>query len=503
MPGKQDSWAGLFLYIRSGDTPDSHAILSMEGASWRSHCQNLERTLKEAMRDLLRRQWQEFRLNLHPREYLYWLAQNLLLLFFKCATRVQLFGGGHYAPPARATILLSGHKRDWDPLLFAISLYYQRGWWRPDGRRMAFAGREDMFTPGFLAEIVGTWAWPRWVQRLLDVTALRPVIASLRAYPIARFPEVNLRHYLFEVQREQGNLPLSTILSEELLVQLDAWSKTLASRSPRFRARPSRDLRIRDVLPWSYREVLLQRLHRRFLLPAQWERYKALQREKIEQQIQALATPLERGDTLWLAPQGQTSPDGTIGHMRAIVSSLLTLAPAGTRLLPTNVTIDFMTSGRSRTCIAIGPPLEGLATLPRARVHKQVSAAITHQTVVTMSQLGSRFLWNRLQSGNPTFEQKEALSVVAQNVQFLAGQAALIERGLLDEKHLRQRLRAFLAYCVRRGLLRHISRSLYTINPAPFQVWPQNFAWLNPRYCVNELASLEAALVAQERSQVA
>jgi hypothetical protein len=455
------------------------------------------------MRDLFRRQWQEFRLNLHPREYLYWLAQNLLLLFFTCTTRVQLFGGGHYAPPARATILLSGHKRDWDPLLFALALYYQRGWWRPDGRRMAFAGREDMFTPGFLAEIAGTWAWPRWVQRLLDMTALRPIIAPLRAYPIVRFPEVNLRHYLFEVLREQGNLPLAALLSEEWLAQVDAWSKTLASRSKRFRARPGRELRIRDVLTWRYRELLLQRLHRRFLLPSQWERYKVLQREKIKQQLQALAGSLAHGDTLWLAPQGHISLDGTIERAHTIVSSLLPLAPAGTRLLPTNVTIDFMTSRRSRVCIAVGPPLEGLARLPSASLDKQVIAAITRQTVVTMSQIGSQFLWNRLQSGNLTFEEKEAEHFVAQNVQTLVGQAALIERGLLDEKHLRRRLRAFLAYSVRHGLLRHISRSLYTINPAPFQVWPQNFAWLNPRYCVNELASLEAALAGQGRSQVA
>src|SRR5262249_1459844 len=99
-----------------------------------------------AMRDLLRRQWHELRLNLIPREFLYWLVQNLLLMVIKLRMQVQVFGGDQYASPAPATLLISSHKRDWDPLICATHIYYQRGWWRPDGRRMAFVGREDMLS---------------------------------------------------------------------------------------------------------------------------------------------------------------------------------------------------------------------------------------------------------------------------------------------------------------------------------------------------------------------
>src|SRR5579885_3094132 len=120
------------------------------------------------MRDLLRRQWRELRRNLIPRELLYWFVQNLLLVVIKVRMRVQLFGGEHYSPPAcpsaPATLIISSHKRDWDPLVCATHLYYQRGWWRPDGRRMAFIGREDMLSRGFLAEIVALWNWPRWAS---------------------------------------------------------------------------------------------------------------------------------------------------------------------------------------------------------------------------------------------------------------------------------------------------------------------------------------------------
>jgi hypothetical protein len=451
------------------------------------------------MRDLLRRQWHELRLNLRPRECFYWLVQNLILLFFNCTIRIQLFGGEHYAPPAPATLLLSGHKRDWDPLTFATTLYYQRGWWRPDGRRMAFAGREDMFTPGFLAEIVGNAGWPRWAQRLLDLTALKPLIGPLRAYPIARYPEFGIRHYLFEVKREQGNLPLTAVFSDEFLDRIDRWTEALAKRHRRFRPRPSRELRISDVLNWNYRNLLQQRLRPRLVLPEQWQRFKTLQRAKVQQQLQALAGALARGDTLWLAVQGHTTENGAIGHARRGIDTLLTSAPPYTRVLPANITLDFMTTGRTRVCIAVGPPLELESASERSQ---RVLEGIARQTVVTMSQVGSRFLWNRLQAGQPIFDLKDALAVVAQDVQLLAGQAVHIERGLLDEAKRQQRLRTFLAYAVRHGILSQVSRSSYQINTAPFQQWHSAFFWLNPHYCVNELEALEAALGEREGSKI-
>jgi hypothetical protein len=158
-----------------------------------------------------------------------------------------------------------------------------------------------------------------------------------------------------------------------------------------------------------------------------------------------------------------------------------------------------MTTGRIRVCIAVGPPLELETVSERSR---QVLDSIARQTVVTMSQIGSRFLWNRLQAGQPAFDLKDALAIVAHDVQLLAGQAVHIERGLLDEIKRQRRLRDFLAYAVRHGILSQVSRSSYQIDPAPFRQWHSAFFWLNPRYCVNELEALQAALVEREGSKI-
>ncbi|HEY7346926.1 MAG TPA: hypothetical protein VH599_01310 [Ktedonobacterales bacterium] len=479
------------------------------------------------MGDILRRQWHELRLNLRPREFAYWLVQNFLLLVFTGAMRTQVFGGEHYAPPAQGTLLLCSHKRDWDPLLCAIKLYYQRGWLRPDGRRMAFVGREDMFSRGFLAEIVSYRDWPRWTMWLLDHITLTPIIGPLRAYPIVRLLEFSTRQYLFELRAEQGDLPLKEVFSPAYLEQLDQWAEAAAKRSRRFRPRPSRELRLSDILTWDYREPLMSRLRRGALLPERYEAYKTRQRAKIDRQLRTALGALARGDTLWLAPEGMITQDGAPRRVRESLHSLLAIMPPDTRILPVNVTYDFMTTDRMRACISVGPPLirlerasdqrerEGrrpapssdpgrrLADLERKALGQAVITAITGQTVVTMSMLGSRFLLERLQQEPPTFSFEMAHAALAQNVQLLAAQGIRLERGLGEPRQRGRRLRAFLAYGLRHGLLTRQPDQTYRVNPAPFQQQRETFFWLNPRYSANELAALEGALAQQGRSVTA
>ncbi len=456
------------------------------------------------MRDLLRRQWRELRRNLIPRELLYWFVQNLLLVVIKVRMRVQLFGGEHYSPPAcpsaPATLIISSHKRDWDPLVCATHLYYQRGWWRPDGRRMAFIGREDMLSRGFLAEIVALWDWPRWASWLLDHVTLAPILSSLRGYPIVRPLEFSTRQYLFELREQEGNLPLTDVFSDEFLEQLDHWAKFRAERSRRFHRRASRELHISDVLTWDYREPLMQRLRRRALLRERYEAYKTRQRAKITRQLRAAVGALERGDTLWLAPEGMITQDGAPRRVRESLQGLLEMMPPDTRILPANVTYDFMTTDRLRACLSIGPPLHQLAALGRADLGRAVTAAITGQAVVTMTMLGSRFLWERLQHDQPVFTLEEASAAISGHLLALAGQGAALERGLGDARHVQRRLRAFLAYGLRHGLLSREPDGAYKIIPAPFQQQRETFFWMNPRYPVNELAALEAALAQRVRA---
>ncbi|HEY7123646.1 MAG TPA: hypothetical protein VH540_06805 [Ktedonobacterales bacterium] len=447
------------------------------------------------MRDLLRRQWGELRRNLRPREAAYWLIQNLLLLVVKFRMGVQMYGSHNYAPPAPATLLLNGHKRDWDIPVLTPRLYYHRGWWRPDERRMAFAGREDIFIPGFVVELVGGWKWPRWMQHWLEYLSFESFLLWMRAYPILRVPEFSLHQYLVELQGEQGDLLLGEVFSDEMLEQLDRWGEAQTPRKRRVQARPSRELHISDVRDWRYRKVLVPYLRKRFLLPQRYTEHKERQRKKIAQQLQGLADALKRGDTLWLAPEGTLTPNGSVGRSRNGLALLLDLMPPDTRTLPTNICYDFMTAGRMRACVAIGPALPIGKGLPHSELLEQVRVAIALQTVVTMSMLGSTFLWERLQQEQPTFDFETALAAVSRRVEALLRQSALLERGLMRPASIRKRLRSFLRYCCNKGLLIRQPDHTYRVQAAPFRQEYDHFFWRNPRYCVNELAALEAALI--------
>jgi 1-acyl-sn-glycerol-3-phosphate acyltransferase len=447
------------------------------------------------MRDLLHRQWNELRRNLRPREWVYWLLQNLLLLVVKFRMGVQMYGGENYSPPAPATLLLNGHKRDWDIPVLTPRLYYHRGWWRPDERRMAFAGREDIFIPGFAVELVGGGKWPRWMQRRLEHLSFESFLLWMRTYPIVRVREFTLHQYLVELQNEQGDLCLSEVFSDEMLERLDRWGAVLDSHKRSTQPRPSRELRISDIRDLKYRKILMPYLRQRFLLPERYTEYKERQRGKIARQLQTLADVLKEGDTLWLAPEGTLTPNGSVGRSRDGLALLLNLMPPGTRTLPTNICYDFMAAGRMRACVAIGPALPIRKGLSRAELLEQVRVAIALQTVVTMSMLGSTFLWERLQQEQPAFDFETALSAILQRVEALSRQSALLERGLKRPAEIRKRLRSFLRYSYKKGLLIRQPDHNYQVQSAPFQQEYDHFFWRNPRYCVNELAALEAALV--------
>jgi hypothetical protein len=359
---------------------------------------------------------------------------------------------------------------------------------------MAFAGREDIFIPGFAVELVGGGKWPRWMQRRLERLSFESFLLWMRTYPIVRVREFTLHQYLVELQNEQGDLRLDEIFSDEMLERLDRGGEVLASRKRSVPPRPSCELRISDVRDLTYRKMLMPYLRQRFLLPERYTEYKERQRGKIARQLQTLADVLKEGDTLWLAPEGTLTSSGAVGRSRDGLTLLLNLMPPGTRTLPTNICYDFMTAGRMRACVAIGPTLPIHRGLARAELLEQVRVAIALQTVVTMSMLGSTFLWERLPQEQATFDFETALAAISQRVEALLRQSALLERGLKRPAGIRKRLRSFLRYSCKKGLLIRQPDHTYRVQSAPFHQEYDHFFWRNPRYCVNELAALEAEL---------
>jgi hypothetical protein len=443
-----------------------------------------------------RRLVRDLRANLHPGELFYWTLGNGIYWGLRLTMRVQLYGmARNYGPPAPATLVIATHKRDWDPILFATQSYYQRGWFAPDGRRIGFAGRADMWDRGFLATVVGYRNWPNWAQRLLDASSFAPIANRMRVYPILRVPEYTLRQYLPALLREEGNLPLSVVLSPETLLAFAHRADALRARRKRYASEQSDTLRLSAVLGWEYRPLTNRPVRASHLTTARYQQMREGLRAAIDAQIETLARSLDSGDTLWFAPEGAVTLDGRVMRLRGGLHALLARARADTRCLPSNVTYDFMTSQRRMiACLAVGPELIGLRALERSAQTLQVTQALARQTTVTMSQLGSARLLALLEEQCLQFDpQTEAPMLLAQ-ARRLAAQGAWVQRDLLTERGLRRRLRDFLAYAERQQLLLADDENGYLINAKAAQRGSSRY-WENPvRYCANELATLEAAL---------
>ena len=433
--------------------------------------------------------------NLKPRELFYWTVGNGIYWGFRLTMRVQRYGvAEHYGTPTAATLIISTHKRDWDPILCATYSYYHRGWLAPDLRRFGFAGRADLWDRGFLATVVGYRNWPTWAQRLLDATSFAPIANRMRAYPILRVPEYTLRQYFRTLLYEEGNLPLSAVLSLETLLDFTHCEDALYARSKR-RDTPPDALRLRDALHWNYRSLTNRPAHARYLTTARYERLREWLRGTIDQQLETLAHSMDGGDTLWFAPEGAVTLDGKVMRLRNGLYTLLTRAREDARILPANVTYDFMTNKRRMTaCLAIGPELNDLRSLERGEQARQVARALALQTTVTMSQLGSKRLLAHLQSQAYLFDPETEARLLQAEVRRLARLGAWVQRDLLTVSGLRRRLRSFIAYAEAQGLLMPDEEGGYLVSAKPTKNASSRY-WENPvRYCANELEALEAAL---------
>ncbi len=443
-----------------------------------------------------RRLARDLKTNLKPRELFYWLIGNLVYWSFRATMRVQLYGmADHYGPPAPATLAIATHKRDWDPIMFAAFSYYHRGWLAPDGRRVGFAGRADIWDRGFLATVVGYRSWPRWAQWLLDKTSFVPIANRMRGYPILRIPEYTLRQYFRTLLKEEGNLPLSDVLSLDTLLAFTQREDALHRQQRRQPAQKSRPLRVSDVLGWEYRSLTNRPVHARHLTPARYEQLRAWLRATADQQLETLARSLDSGDTLWFTPEGAVTLDGGVMRIRNGLHALISRARPDVRCLPVNFCYDFMTAKRRMiACIGVGPSLEGLRDLDRAELARRIAPALARQTVVTMSQLGSKRVLVHLTSQQFRFDPEAEAGIMLAEVRRLADLGAWVQRDLLTEEGLRRRLRAFVAYAEVHHLLVRDQAGGHLVSAKMITI-PSSRYWENPvRYCANELAALEAVL---------
>lgn|GEM_PF-2074469 len=273
---------------------------------------------------------------------LYELVGLGMASFTRIANRATSFGMDEFVL-APGTVTLVTHLSDADVPLFAGRMWADSGMWRqPARQRPAFAVRNDMLLPGFLAGYPPglPLALRRALWRLDIGTVMRE---RVRCLPVL-FSE---RTLLVEALRPLPQLALDGSLPDRPLALLRARAAALGRRPPRL---------AREVLDGAYADVLWQRLSaEEWAVPA-FAELRAARLAESSAALLALMRHVRGGGSLILFPHGMPSPDGGVNPLDPRAGGLLQrLRP--TSVQPVGLAYDPLRRGRTRAYAGVGAPL--------------------------------------------------------------------------------------------------------------------------------------------------
>jgi hypothetical protein len=207
----------------------------------------------------------------------------------------------------------------------------------------------------------------------------------------------------------------------------------------------------------------------------------------IESQLQHIVDLLERGETVFLTPEGKISANGRFDRFRAGLHILVNRPRIPPRVLPMGITYDFMTTGRQSVFLNIGQELTDLQGLSRKDVDAIVAKAIVTQLTVTASQLASQILLSFHANGG-RFTAAELVERVGFEAQCRVDAGVRVDPRLLNNRELAKRMRRYFKYCLRKRMLVQTAKGAFEVHHGlekPFVFWSIGVM----DYINNELAS--------------
>ena len=211
----------------------------------------------------------------------------------------------------------------------------------------------------------------------------------------------------------------------------------------------------------------------------------------IDKQLHVFAHVLDEGGTCLLAPEGNLWPDGRFWPVKSGLHRLISMTKADARILPVNITYDFMTQGRMPIYVTLGEEILGARELPRVKLETLIQRRLVGLGPVTMGQLGSDYILETLHSGKERFQKQELAEHLVSRMAQLKRAGLRLEDSLANALSFQARLDHFLQYCVDRRILTKSSPDTYVIQREKVLGRTGPNYWQNPiQYSYNELRSL-------------
>lgn len=370
-----------------------------------------------------------------------WLVYNLIGLVFRLGIKpffdLQIDGMEHYSE-SPSSLIVANHKRDLDSVLIASVFYYHEGFLNPS-TPVSFMGDENLFQPGFLADWI---KGPRLLKKVLQPLSLNYVLQCLNAYPIGKlnFHSVPVHEALRIIQEEDDDPELREVIEEEALKKL---LEDTSFGSPYMRISEffEKEGYPRKKIKSSYFKSEFRKAVKQTKLGA------------VKEQLGKFIELLNQGAILYITPEGRLSQDGMLGQLKDSLLILIDEAETEVVVVPTNITYDFLTDGKTKIFVQAGEEMSGLDQLDRKEKSKKLRRRILGLTTINLGQLASYHLVAAQEAGRDKVGEKELRSQVKDNLEFFKSSDFNVDESLAEPEGVEQRWESFINYCRKRGVL--------------------------------------------------
>lgn len=416
-----------------------------------------------------------------------WLVYNLIGLTFRIGIKpffdLQVDGMEHYSE-SPSSLIVANHKRDLDSVLIASVFYYYEGFLNPP-TPVSFMGDENLFQPGFLADWI---KGPKLLKKVLQPLSLNYVLQWLNAYPIGKlnFRSVPVHEALRIIQKEDNDPELREVIEEEGLKRL---LEDTSFGSPYMRISEffGKEGYPRKKIKSSYFKSEFRRAVKQTKLGA------------VKEQLGKFIELLNEGAILYITPEGRLSQNGMLGQLKDSLLILIDEAETEVVVVPTSITYDFLTDGKTKIFVQAGEEMNGLDQLDRKEKSRRLRRKILGLTTINLGQLASYHLVEAHKIGRDKIGEKELQDQVIDTLEFFKETQFNVDDRLSERKGVDKRWESFINYCRRRGVFdveANRGRKERTLNldsdlGYDTETPPRGFRRDPVNYSANELKGLE------------